>query len=83
MLMGSASDQGHGEKIRNECKKFGFICEIRVTSAHKGTTETLHILAEYECKLYNLESFLDSNKESGIYRLLKFSTSVVNMEKSK
>ena len=51
MLMGSASDQAHGEKIRNECKKFGFVCEIRVTSAHKGTTETLHILAEYECKL--------------------------------
>ncbi|XP_072040289.1 multifunctional protein ADE2-like [Amphiura filiformis] len=48
VLMGSAWDQAHGEKIRNECKKFGFVCEIRVTSAHKGTTETLHILAEYE-----------------------------------
>lgn len=48
VLMGSASDKAHGEKIRNECKKFGFTCELRVTSAHKGTTETLSILAGYE-----------------------------------
>ncbi|XP_077983789.1 multifunctional protein ADE2-like [Glandiceps talaboti] len=48
VLMGSASDTEHGEKIRATCKNFGVPCELRVTSAHKGPDKTLKILAEYE-----------------------------------
>ncbi|XP_070552677.1 multifunctional protein ADE2-like [Ptychodera flava] len=48
VLMGSATDTEHGEKIRSTCKSFGVPCELRVTSAHKGTDETMKILAEYE-----------------------------------
>ncbi|XP_041459214.1 multifunctional protein ADE2-like isoform X1 [Lytechinus variegatus] len=48
VLMGSASDLPHGEKIKNECTSFGIHCDIRVTSAHKGTEETLNILKYYE-----------------------------------
>ena len=46
--MGSSSDLSHGEKVKNACKSFGIPCDLRVSSAHKGTEETLSILAEYE-----------------------------------
>ncbi|KAL5012066.1 hypothetical protein ScPMuIL_010617 [Solemya velum] len=48
VIMGSPNDVTHCEKIRTTCKSFGVPCELRVSSAHKGTDETLKILAEYE-----------------------------------
>lgn len=48
MLMGSPSDEDYCKKIAKHCKELGLICQLRVTSAHKGTEETLQILAEYE-----------------------------------
>nr|XP_006815446.1 PREDICTED: multifunctional protein ADE2-like [Saccoglossus kowalevskii] len=48
VFMGSASDTEHAEKIRSTCKSFGVPCELRVSSAHKGTDKTLQILSEYE-----------------------------------
>lgn len=48
VLMGSKSDAPHCEKIRDHCKKLGVPCQLRVTSAHKGTEESLAIIAQYE-----------------------------------
>lgn len=48
VLMGSSSDMAHCEKIKQACKSYGVPCELRVTSAHKGTDETMKILAQYE-----------------------------------
>ncbi|KAK6313949.1 hypothetical protein J4Q44_G00154080 [Coregonus suidteri] len=48
VLMGSTSDLAHCEKIRKACGSYGISCVLRVTSAHKGPDETLHIKAEYE-----------------------------------
>ncbi|XP_013805036.1 multifunctional protein ADE2 isoform X2 [Apteryx mantelli] len=48
VLMGSPSDLSHCEKIKKACAAFGIPCELRVTSAHKGSDETLRIKAEYE-----------------------------------
>lgn len=48
VIMGSTSDMSHCEKIRESCSKFGIPCFLRVSSAHKGTTETLNVLSEYE-----------------------------------
>jgi len=48
VFMGSPSDLEFCEKIRTECKKLGVPCELRISSAHKGTEETMTILAEYE-----------------------------------
>lgn len=48
VFMGSASDMPHCEKIRTSCQQLGVPCELRVSSAHKGTEETMKILAEYE-----------------------------------
>ena len=58
VLMGSDSDMEHSEKIRKQCKAFGIPCELRVTSAHKGTEETMKILAEYEGASGIMRSFL-------------------------
>lgn len=48
VIMGSPSDASHCEKIRQECKKYGVPCELRVVSAHKATDICLGILHEYE-----------------------------------
>lgn len=46
--MGSQSDEEHCRKIQKSCEALGLPSELRITSAHKGTEETLKILAEYE-----------------------------------
>ncbi|XP_052795411.1 multifunctional protein ADE2-like [Mya arenaria] len=48
VFMGSPTDMAHCEKIRAACKLYGVPCELRVSSAHKGTDETKNILAQYE-----------------------------------
>lgn len=48
ILMGSPSDKTHCECIKAHCDKLGLSTEIRVTSAHKGTEETLKIVRYYE-----------------------------------
>ena len=53
----------HCEKIRQACKGYGIPCELRVSSAHKGTDETMKILGQYEgrfdiiCKELNLHDY--------------------------
>lgn len=48
ILMGSYSDKTHCEAVQAYCQKLGLKVEIRVTSAHKGTEETLNIVRYYE-----------------------------------
>lgn len=48
VLMGSPSDDEHCKKIAKTCRDLGVPCQLRVTSAHKGTGETMAILAQYE-----------------------------------
>jgi len=48
VFMGSPSDMAHCEKIRTVCKTYGIPCDLRVSSAHKASLETLQILAQYE-----------------------------------
>lgn len=48
ILMGSASDKEWAYKIAGHCKKYGIPTECRVTSAHKGTSDTLEMVAKYE-----------------------------------
>ncbi|KAJ8277091.1 hypothetical protein GJAV_G00071380 [Gymnothorax javanicus] len=48
VLMGSASDLSHAERIRSSCSALGLQCCLRVTSAHKGPDESLRIKAQYE-----------------------------------
>lgn len=46
--MGSPSDMEHCKKIEKTALQLGLQVEIRVSSAHKETEETLRIVAEYE-----------------------------------
>lgn len=48
ILMGSPSDEEHCKKIAHHAKLLGLNTQLRVSSAHKATEETLRILAEYE-----------------------------------
>jgi phosphoribosylaminoimidazole carboxylase/phosphoribosylaminoimidazole-succinocarboxamide synthase len=48
VLMGSPTDEAHCRKIQEACTALGVACQLRVTSAHKGTAETLNVLSEYE-----------------------------------
>jgi len=48
ILMGSPTDKQHCETIAKHLKHFGVPSDMRITSAHKGTEETLRILRYYE-----------------------------------
>jgi phosphoribosylaminoimidazole carboxylase/phosphoribosylaminoimidazole-succinocarboxamide synthase len=48
ILMGSPSDEAHCREIAKHAIALGLEAQLRVCSAHKGTEETLNILAEYE-----------------------------------
>lgn len=48
ILMGSPSDKAHCEAIDHHCRRYGLKTVLRVTSAHKGTEETVRIVRYYE-----------------------------------
>jgi len=48
IVMGSPSDMEHCKTIKKHCESLGLNAELRVTSAHKGTEETIKIVREYE-----------------------------------
>ena len=50
VIINSASDVAHCEKILQECRDLGMTCKLRVLSAHKGTEDTVQTLAEYAGK---------------------------------
>lgn len=75
VLMGSASDKDHCEKIANQCKASGLNVELRVTSAHKGTRETLQIVAEYESLFSKLVFITVAGRSNGLGPVLSGNTS--------
>lgn len=48
ILMGSPSDKDFCASIKKHCESLGLSAEMRITSAHKGTEETLKIVRYYE-----------------------------------
>lgn len=48
ILMGSPTDSDHCRTIKKHCESLGLNVEMRVTSAHKGTEETMKIVSYYE-----------------------------------
>ncbi|XP_078719466.1 bifunctional phosphoribosylaminoimidazole carboxylase/phosphoribosylaminoimidazole succinocarboxamide synthetase [Lampetra fluviatilis] len=48
VIMGSASDKPHGDKILAACQGHGVPCTLRISSAHKGPDQTLDIKSSYE-----------------------------------
>lgn len=48
IFMGSSGDLPHGEAIKKQLESLRIPCDIRISSAHKGTPETINILRQYE-----------------------------------
>lgn len=46
--MGSGSDRAHCMKIKKSCEALSIPCSLRVSSAHKGSHDTLKILSQIE-----------------------------------
>jgi len=74
ILMGSASDTVHCEKVATQCKNLGLNTELRVTSAHKGPEETLRIMREYESVMSNLVFIAVAGRSNGLGPVLSGST---------
>lgn len=74
VLMGSPSDKDHCEKIAKHCRDLGLNVELRVTSAHKGTNTTLHIVNEYESVLSNLVFITVAGRSNGLGPVLSGNT---------
>ncbi|XP_071786466.1 multifunctional protein ADE2-like [Asterias amurensis] len=75
VIMGSPSDMVHGEKIRDLCLSFGFPCHLRVSSAHKGTDETLNIVAQYEASGIATVFIAVAGRSNGLGPVLSGNTS--------
>ncbi|XP_023305908.2 multifunctional protein ADE2 [Lucilia cuprina] len=74
ILMGSASDKAHCEKIADQCKSLGLNTELRVTSAHKAPEESLRIMREYESVMNNLIFICVAGRSNGLGPVLSGNT---------
>nr|CAD7396639.1 unnamed protein product [Timema poppensis] len=76
ILMGSPSDEEHSRKIQTHLKNLGVPNELRVTSAHKGTEETLKIAAEYEGSGRKVVFVAVAGRSNGLGPVLSGNTTV-------
>ncbi|XP_070133243.1 bifunctional phosphoribosylaminoimidazole carboxylase/phosphoribosylaminoimidazole succinocarboxamide synthetase-like [Drosophila bipectinata] len=74
VLMGSASDTRHSEKIATSCRSLGLNVVLRVTSAHKGSEETLRIVRKYESVIQNLIFVVVEGRSNGLGAVVSGST---------
>lgn len=74
ILMGSPSDTEHCEKIAKYLKEFGLNSELRVTSAHKSTQDTIQIVREYESLFNNLVFIAVAGRSNGLGPVLSGNT---------
>ncbi|XP_050663867.1 bifunctional phosphoribosylaminoimidazole carboxylase/phosphoribosylaminoimidazole succinocarboxamide synthetase [Leptidea sinapis] len=75
IIMGSAADVEHCQKIAKAAKKFGLDVDMRVTSAHKATEETLHIMKQYEDTHGALVFIAVAGRSNGLGPVLSGNTS--------
>lgn len=75
ILMGSPTDTEHCEKIAKHCRQFGLNVELRVTSAHKGTRDTIQIVREYESLFNNLVFIAVAGRSNGLGPVLSGTSS--------
>ncbi|XP_077291494.1 PAICS bifunctional enzyme [Arctopsyche grandis] len=66
VMMGSPSDKEHCQKIAKYCRQFGLNVELRVTSAHKGTEDTLSVLRELEQRQGSLVLIAVAGRSNGL-----------------
>lgn len=74
IIMGSASDKDHCEKIAKHCQNLGLNVEMRVSSAHKATQGTLQIVQQYEGVMSNLIFITVAGRSNGLGPVLSGNT---------
>ncbi|XP_076627501.1 PAICS bifunctional enzyme [Colletes latitarsis] len=74
ILMGSPSDSEHCKTIAKYAKSLGLNVQLRVSSAHKGTQETLRILAEYEGSCEKVVLIAVAGRSNGLGPVLSGNT---------
>lgn len=74
ILMGSPSDRAFCEKIAVKCAEFGLNAQLRITSAHKSTLDTLKIMHEYESVTSNLVYIAVAGRSNGLGPVLSGNT---------
>lgn len=75
ILMGSPSDKTHCEAIEIYCQKLGLRTETRITSAHKGTEETLRIVRYYESLPLKIVFIAVAGRSNGLGPVVSGNTS--------
>jgi phosphoribosylaminoimidazole carboxylase / phosphoribosylaminoimidazole-succinocarboxamide synthase len=74
ILMGSPSDKDHCAKIAKTCSDLGVNVQTRITSAHKGTQDTLKILRKYESEFDKLVFIAVAGRSNGLGPVLSGNT---------
>lgn len=74
VLMGSPSDKEHCQKIAKNCRELGLNVELRVTSAHKSTVDTLQIVRKYEAEYDRLVFIAVAGRSNGLGPVLSGNT---------
>lgn len=74
ILMGSPTDSEHCEKIAKHCRDLGLNAELRVSSAHKATRDTIQIVREYESLFNNLVFIAVAGRSNGLGPVLSGNT---------
>ncbi|XP_045520687.1 multifunctional protein ADE2 [Pieris brassicae] len=75
IFMGSPADVEHCKKIAKVAKELGLDVDMRVTSAHKATEETLHIMQQYEDTHGALVFIAVAGRSNGLGPVLSGNTS--------
>lgn len=75
IVMGSASDKDHCQKIAKHCAELGLRTELRVSSAHKATVDTLQIVRKYESEHQRLVFVAVAGRSNGLGPVLSGNTS--------
>ena len=74
IFMGSPSDMDHCQKIESTVKSFGIPVDLRVTSAHKGTQDTIKVLRWYESHAFPTVVIAVAGRSNGLGPVLSGNT---------
>ncbi|CAG5035265.1 unnamed protein product [Parnassius apollo] len=75
VFMGSPQDKEHCNKIAKAAKDLGLSVDLRITSAHKATEETLRIMQQYEDTHGALVFIAVAGRSNGLGPVLSGNTS--------
>lgn len=74
IFMGSPSDMEHCKKIESTLKAFNIPVDLRVTSAHKGTADTIKALRWYESHAFPTVVIAVAGRSNGLGPVLSGNT---------